>query len=301
MSSKPTTLVDRDPFGVDNNFMGHIEDFMQHLEFELGLSRNTILSYKRDLVKFYNFIGKNGSVTKAKLESYASFLALHGLAIKSISRKLTSLRMYLKYLLRENIIKKDLSVFVRLPKVDKNLPDFLDKAQVIRLLDTSDMSLRDLSILELLYSTGIRVSELVNLRLQQVNLEGGYIRAVGKGSKERIVPLGSIASAKLEDYIRKERSTGKRVSEYLFVSRKGQKLRRETVWRVVKRFQPLIGKNIYPHIFRHSFATHLLEGGADLRYIQEMLGHSSVSTTQIYTHVNKEKLKEMHQKFHPRA
>lgn len=280
--------------------MKNIDGFASHLEYELGLAKNTVLAYKRDLQKFTEFLGKR-SISKDSVEGFSSYLAAKGLAVRSFSRTLTCLRMYLKYLLREGLLKKDLTVFVRLPKVDKRLPDLLDKTQINRLLDGKFASLRDTAILELLYSTGLRVSELANLKMQSLNLDGGYMRVIGKGSKERIVPVGMVAVSAVREYIAAERSKSKRTSEYLFVSRKGERLRRETIWRIVKKYQSIIQKNIYPHIFRHSFATHILEGGADLRHIQEMLGHSSVATTQIYTHLNKEKLKSVHIKFHPRA
>jgi integrase/recombinase XerD len=270
-----------------------IDEFLSYLEIECGLSRNTILSYGRDLRNF------KGPLTRAALQDFMAGLMDGRRRASSIARASAALRSFLKYLGRE-----DLSRFVLSPRKPRLLPHPLDAEQVKDLIetDTKDrLTSRDRALLELLYACGLRVSELSTLKLGDLNLDAGYLRCIGKGSKERVVPIGRQAIDALRRYLAGDR--GETDCEYLFVSSKGGRLVRESIWRLVQkhaRHADVRGR-VFPHALRHSFATHLVEGGADLRYVQEMLGHSKISTTQVYTQVDRKRLLAVHRKFHPRG
>lgn len=287
-----------------------IDDFLNTMEVELGASINTIKSYRRDLKRFAAYAKERGihdpdELRREDILEFVQGVGGQGLSASSVARLCSSLRVFLKYMLKEDRIGKDLARYVVAPKVARTLPQVLTQREMQLLLDAihdqPGASLRDRSVLELLYASGLRASEVANLRLIDVNLDVGYVRCIGKGRKERVVPIGKKAAEVLRAYLAKER--GVRDSDYVFVSRKGPRLARETIWRMVKRFQAFLraNKNLYPHLFRHSFATHLLENGVDLRFVQELLGHSSIRTTQIYTHVDSKRLKSIHERFHPRS
>lgn len=271
-----------------------IDEFLTHLEIECGLSRNTIIAYRHDLAGFH------GPLTRPGIQDFmAGLLSAGRLRASSVARASATLRSFLKFLGRE-----DLSRFVMSPRQPRLLPHPLSRGQVVDLLETDtqdSLSVRDRALLELLYAAGLRVSEISHLRLRDLNLDGGYVCCIGKGSKERVVPIGKQSIQALRSYLSGDR--GETECDSVFVSSKGGRLVRESIWRLVRkhaRHADLRGR-VYPHAVRHSFATHLVEGGADLRYVQEMLGHSKISTTQIYTHVDQERLKEVHRKFHPRG
>ena len=271
-----------------------IDEFLSYLEIECGLSRNTILAYGRDLRGFA------GPLTRPAIQDFMSGLMTgRRRRASSIARASAALRSFLKFLGRE-----DLAQFVLAPKKPHLLPHPLDADQVQDLLetDTKDrLSSRDRAMLELLYACGLRVSEISTLKLNDLNLDAGYLRCFGKGAKERVVPIGRKAIDAIRDYLGVDR--GDADCEYVFVSSKGGRLVRESIWRIVQkhaRHAALRGR-VYPHALRHSFATHLVEGGADLRYVQEMLGHSKISTTQVYTQVDRKRLLAVHRKFHPRG
>ena len=271
-----------------------IDEFLSYLEIECGLSRNTILSYGRDLRTF------KGPLTRPAIQDFMqSLMTGQRRRASSIARASAALRSFLKYLGRE-----DLAQFVLAPKKPHLLPHPLDAEQVKDLIetDTKDrLTSRDRALLELLYACGLRVSELSTLKLTDLNLDAGYLRCFGKGAKERVVPMGRKAIDAVRDYLTGDR--GDTDCEFVFVSSKGGRLVRESIWRILQkhaRHAALRGR-VYPHALRHSFATHLVEGGADLRYVQEMLGHSKISTTQVYTQVDRKRLLAVHRKFHPRG
>ncbi len=271
-----------------------IDEFLSYLEIECGLSRNTILSYGRDLRDF------KGPLTRPAIQDFMSgLMAGRRRRASSIARASAALRSFLKFLGHE-----ELAQFVQAPKKPRLLPHPLDEGQVKDLLetDTNDrLSCRDRALLELLYACGLRVSELSTLKLTDLNLDAGYLRCFGKGSKERVVPMGRKAIDALREYLEGDR--GETDCEYVFVSSKGGRLVRESIWRILQKhaLHADVRGRVYPHALRHSFATHLVEGGADLRYVQEMLGHSKISTTQVYTQVDRKRLLAVHRKFHPRG
>lgn len=291
-----------------------IDSFLTYLTAVKGLSKNTLESYGRDILKLAVFLeGKNitriDQVDYKHILDFLTYLKEQGLNPRSTSRTLISIRQFFKFLLTEKFIESDPTFLIRTPKTKRVLPEALSLEDVEKLLSSPDESspegIRDKSMLELLYATGTRVSELVELRLNDVNFELGYIIAYGKGSKQRIVPIGEKAKIKLREYLDTSRPKllKSRTSPHLFVTRLGRKMTRQGFWKVIKAYSRKSGltKKISPHTLRHSFATHLLERGADLRAIQVMLGHSDISTTQIYTHVERERLKEVHKKYHPRS
>lgn len=291
-----------------------IDMFLNYLSVERGLSNNTIYSYRRDLTKYAGYLAnrKIESVAKATRDDVTDFMFNQkekGLSPSSISRNLVAVKTFYRFLVRERILKADPTAVLEAPKLWKRLPEVMSLSEVEALLDAPNLrqeqGIRDRAILEMLYATGMRASELVNLKLEDVNLEVGFVRCFGKGRKERIVPLGRKAGEALTRYLDKVRPKllkGKTVSE-IFLSRLSRKLSRQSLWMIILRYakSAKIKKKIKPHTLRHSFATHLLEGGADLRSVQEMLGHADISTTQIYTHINKDRLKLIHKQFHPRG
>ena len=294
----------------------HLDSFLVYLTMNRGLSKNTIESYSRDISSLTAFLGKRGisdSAAVSEREIAAFFEHLRGkkLSPRSVARNIVSLKQFFRFLLTENVITGDPMRNTVSPKPAKTLPHTLSLSEVETLLrepekGKSEKALRDRAMLEVLYATGVRVSELVSLELNRVNLDHGYVITLGKGSKERIVPIGNAAIRKTRDYLSDARPKllRGRSSEYLFVtSRTASKMSRQRFWRIIKDYALAAGihSHITPHVLRHSFATHLLERGADLRSIQAMLGHSDISTTQIYTYVEKERLKRIHKKSHPRA
>lgn len=291
-----------------------IDSFLTYLTAVKGLSKNTLESYGRDILKLAVFLeGKDithiDQVGYKHILDFLTYLKEQGLNTRSTSRTLISVRQFFKFLLAEKFIESDPTFLIRTPKIKMGLPETLSLEDVEKLLSSPDESspegIRDKSMLEVLYATGIRVSELVELGLNDVNFELGYIIAYGKGSKQRIVPIGEKAKIKLREYLdtSRPRLLKSRTSPHLFVTRLGRKMTRQGFWKIIKAYSRKSGltKKISPHTLRHSFATHLLERGADLRAIQVMLGHSDISTTQIYTHIERERLKEVHKKYHPRS
>ncbi|MFH1362894.1 MAG: site-specific tyrosine recombinase XerD, partial [Candidatus Omnitrophota bacterium] len=291
----------------------YLEAFTDYLRVEKGLSVNSLSAYGQDLRKYRQALKKLGiedpkKITRKTITDFL-FSLRKGMSVRSISRFLSTIKSFHKFLLREKIASEDPSDLIELPKVDKKIPDFLSIDEVGKILKSPNLKKnqgqRDRAIIELMYATGLRVSELVGLKQSDLNLDVGFIKCKGKGSKERIVPLGKIAQHFLEKYIlvARPKLSGKRSSSYIFLAQGGRSLSRQSVWKMIKYQvrQSGIKKRVSPHTLRHSFATHLLERGADLRSVQEMLGHASISTTQIYTHVNQTRLKKIHHQFHPRA
>ncbi len=290
-----------------------IDTFLNYLSVERGLSNNTIISYREDLNNYLGFIEKNkiDSLSKISKDNITGFMLNqrdNGIAPNSVARRLAAIRMFHRFLARERILKSDPSTLVDSPKLWKRVPDALSVNEVEALISQPNVhdtqGIRDRAILETLYATGMRVSEAVNLRKDNINLDVGFLRCIGKGNKERIIPLGKKAIASIKRYIAVSRPKllKGRESDFLFVSRCGKKISRQSFWKIIKKYARIarIKKPIKTHTLRHSFATHLLEHGADLRSVQEMLGHADISTTQIYTHVNKDRLKSIHKQFHPR-
>lgn len=291
-----------------------IDQFLNYLLVEKGLSKKTLEAYSRDIIRYRNFLAENKSTTfceqdTALILKHLIQLRKAGLAARSRARHLVAIRGFYRFLVQEKILRNDPARLIDLPKSGLKLPHVLTTAEIELLLNAPDADkrtgIRDAAMLELLYAAGLRVSELVNLKLRDVNLEAGYVRIFGKGSKERIVPIGSHAREKINTYLKIARSQSlkQRSSPYLFIARAGNPMTRQGFWKLLQRYatQAGLNKKITPHSLRHSFASHLLEGGADLRAVQIMLGHVDISTTQIYTHVTRDHLKKLHRKFHPRG
>ncbi|MBM3253862.1 MAG: site-specific tyrosine recombinase XerD [Candidatus Omnitrophica bacterium] len=290
-----------------------VEEFLNYLSVEKGLSKNTLLSYRNDLNKYITYLTKNGigsleNVKRQDITNFLLFLKDKGISAVSISRNLVAIKGFHKFLLRENFIREDVTSVLEAPKLWKRLPDTLSIEEVSKLLKIPNVrkpqGIRDRAVLELLYATGMRVSELVNLKVVDLNFDIGFVKCTGKGQKERIVPVGKFAIEAIKRYADKIRPVflKNRQNERLFVTRYGRNISRQSIWKLIRGYasEARINKHISPHTLRHSFASHLLEGGADLRIVQEMLGHSDISTTQIYTHIDKGRLKMIHQKYHPR-
>ena len=291
-----------------------IHSFLSYLRVEKALSQNTIDAYRRDLEKFSEFATERGlkkpaQVKRGDIVDFLGTLYVRKLDARSVARHLVSLRQLFRFLLAEELIPEDPVVTVESPKFRQSLPEFLSIEEVDRLLSQPDASstlgLRDKAMIELLYSAGLRVSELCNLAVDDLHVEAGSLRCIGKGNKERLVPVGKRALTVLQLYILKARPEilGERTSKYLFLNRRGSKLDRINFWKTLGLYGRKAGlrKALKPHMLRHSFATHLLDRGADLRSVQIMLGHSDISTTQIYTHVVEERLKQVYKAHHPRA
>jgi integrase/recombinase XerD len=287
------------------------DQFLDHLRVERGLAGNTIQAYSRDLMRFLHFLEEKGvgplDVSQAHMLAYMS--SLQGkISIRSAARNLSTLKHFFRFLSTSGRIKSSPTRLLSTPKIPLKLPGVLSREEVERLLAQPDpasrLGLRDRAMLELLYATGLRVSELVNLKVQNVNLQAGYVRTMGKGSKERMVPMGAKALDALREYIGDSRPAllKRRTSSFLFPNPRGKPISRQGFWKLIRDYGRKAGirKEIKPHLLRHSFASHLLECGADLRSVQIMLGHADISTTQIYTHVTRERLKEIHEKYHPR-
>ncbi|MBW1806193.1 MAG: site-specific tyrosine recombinase XerD [Deltaproteobacteria bacterium] len=288
-----------------------IDQFINHLRVERGLADNSIQSYSRDLIRFFNFLDRKGlsplDVTRDHITDYTASLGGE-LSVRSIARGLSALKMFFRFLTAEGKIEDSPARLLESMKLPRKLPEVLTRDEVDLLLSQPDGSTslgqRDKAMLELLYATGLRVSELIGLNIIGINLEAGYVRTMGKGSKERMVPMGERAMEALQSYMfegRKGLLKGMN-SRFIFLNSRGKALSRQGFWKIIKRYGIIAGirKRITPHILRHSFASHLLEGGADLRSVQIMLGHADISTTQIYTHITRERLKQVHEKYHPR-
>lgn len=293
-----------------------IDRYIRHLSVERGLSKNTLAAYRGDLARYQDFLESRSTgpleVSANQVADFASSLLVEGLKASSNSRILAAVRGFHKFLVLENLRTDDPTVKLRPPKLPKRLPKSLSQDQVLALLEASGpepddesadpIRLRDRAILELMYSTGTRVSEVVDLDLDEVN-DSGLLRVRGKGSKERIVPIGSFAFKSLNAYLIRTRPmlASLRGASALFLNKRGGRLSRQSIWEIIQRSGEVCGIEVSPHSLRHSFATHLIEGGADVRVVQELLGHASVATTQIYTLVTIDTLREVYAQAHPRA
>ena len=288
--------------------------YISYLQVERNVSPYTVRNYTTDLLDFFQFLRTRGissleEIDKHTLRDYLSHLMAQGFAKASIARKLSAIRSFYRYLLRERVISTSPLATTSSPKLDKRLPSFLTQEEAKQLLETPDLSTpqgqRDRALMELLYASGLRVSELVNINLEQVNLESCEIRVWGKGSKERIVLMGKPAAQALQTYLSQGRPglIGKKQTSALLLNRYGGRLRERRVQKLLEKYANLasIDKRVYPHMLRHTFATHLLDGGADLRVVQELLGHANLSSTQIYTHVTQSQAKKVYLSAHPMA
>jgi len=287
------------------------KNFISYLSVEKGLSKSTVLSYKSDILKFIEFTKeKQIPIESFKRYDITDFLwkiKTGGLKPKSIYRLIASLKQFYKFLNSENLLKNNNpTLYLTSPKLPEKFPNVLTFEEVNLLLNSinvnNETNIRNRAMLELLYATGLRVSELINLKFSDINFKSCFLRILGKGSKERLVPFGYKASNFIDIYLAK-RKPALDEDDNIFISRLGKKLSRVEFWRQLKNIAKTAGitKNITPHILRHSFATHLITGGADIRFVQEMLGHSSITTTQIYTHLNREQIIKQYKKFHPRS
>ncbi len=290
-----------------------VKRFLDYLSIEAGLSENTVLGYGRDLKGFLEFCGSEKvvrieQVNPPLIREYLKAMTLVGRAESSMKRSLVAIRMFLRFAKLTGMIENDFAGLLEGPKLWQRLPTIASEQQVISLLDAPSPQepfyYRDKALLELLYATGLRAAELAGLKTSALNLDIGYLRCIGKGQRERIVPVGRAAIAASAEYLAKLRPklAGPRSGDFLFLSRTGLPLGRIEIWRLVKKYAARAGipRNLTAHTLRHCFATHLLAGGADLRSVQEMLGHVDIATTQIYTHVDQDRLKKIHKQFHPR-
>ena len=291
------------------------KDFLKILKIEKGLAENSILSYKRDLAKYHAFIENRqridniANVSQRNLRAYVRYLNAENISPNSIKRAISCIRNYHQFLVSEGKMDNNPALQIDTPKVARKLPNVLSVEEIDKILHfipkKAPMAKRDIAIFEMMYSCGLRVTELCNFKMSNILWDSEMIRVDGKGDRQRFVPIGPIARKNLKNYISKERPAlikkNPNIPE-LFLSRNGNKLTRMMIWILLKKWTSTaeITKEVSPHTLRHSFATHLLEGGADLRSVQEMLGHADISTTQIYTHLDKEHLKEVHRTFHPR-
>lgn len=291
-----------------------IEDFLHDLRIERGLAANTINSYRLDLKEFRQFLDQQkitelNQVDQLTILNFLKQQQTGGKARNSVTRMVSTLRHFFQYLVQNEQLTIDPMAEIKAPKKSRPLPQVLTVAEVDALLaapDTTDKyGIRDRAILEVMYATGLRVSELVHLKMGELHLEMGLIQTIGKGNKERIIPIGDVAIEWIDRYLNQSRPLllKQRTSPYLFLNAHGSGLSRQSIWQKIQRYVSVAGiqKHVTPHTLRHSFATHILENGADLRIVQELLGHSDISTTQIYTHISKQHLKEVYRKAHPRA
>ena len=286
----------------------YIEKFIRYLEIEKNYSKHTILNYKLDLVNFKNFLGNTPleKVDYLTLRKYLAVLKEKHLGTRSIGRRLSALRSFFKFLTRDGYLKTNPILILSSPKLEIHLPSFMTEEEVGKLIETAfakdeldERALRDRAILETFYSTGIRISELVALSLEDIDFIGGIVKVMGKGRKERIAPIGDTAIAVIRKYLEKR----KKQNDALFLNKSGRRITTRGVMNIVRKYMNRAGirQGVSAHTFRHSFATHLLNRGADLRTVQELLGHANLSTTQIYTHITTERLKSVYDKAHPRA
>lgn len=289
-----------------------VRQTMDFLRLERGLSDNTVSAYRHDLVQFSSGLKDKppASVTRNDILEHLMKLRDDNLAPSSVGRKLVAIKVFFRFLVGQGILRDDPSGIIESPRLMKGLPEVLDVEEVTRLLKAcpgtgGKKGLRDRALLELLYASGLRVSEAAGLKISELNAEAGFLRCVGKGGKERVVPVGKHALQWIQRYMKEARPAfnPKPDTKQIFLNRFGGPLSRISVWTFIKHYAKVAGikKTIKPHTLRHSFATHLLEAGADLRVVQELLGHASIATTQIYTHVDRARLKAIHAKFHPRA
>lgn len=291
-----------------------LTEWLNSLIFEQNLTENTRLAYENDGKRFLRFCEeRNRNILELRLqdlEEYLRYLGQLGLSARTLARNVSSLKGFYKYLFLEGILEHNPAELLELPKLSRELPETLSYDEINTILekiDTSDaLGVRDRAILETLYATGCRVSELCGLQIPHVYFKEGIVQLFGKGRKMRLVPIGEVALSWIKTYMARGRpllEKGSRSKNFLFLSHVGTPISRVSVWRMIQKYVTLAGvrKNVYPHIFRHSFATHLVENGADLRAVQEMLGHADISTTQIYTHVSNQYLREEYLSFHPRA
>lgn len=299
------------------NWVPTIKGFKSYLQLELSLSKNSIEAYLRDVEKLYQFLElqeidvRPEKVTQVHIESFLKWVSEIGLNERSQARILSGLKAFYKYLLMEDMIDVSPTELLEAPKIGRKLPEVLSIEEINQLIDAIDLSKpegeRNKAILETLYSCGLRVSELINLKLSNLLLNEGFVRVVGKGDKERITPIGSTAIKHIRTYVESKRNHMNNIQkdseDVLFLNRRGKQLTRVMIFTIIKNLaeKASITKNISPHTFRHSFATHLVEGGADLRAVQEMLGHESITTTEIYTHLDRAYLRQAIMDFHPRA
>lgn len=293
----------------------NLEDYLRYAQVERGLSTNTVASYRQDLNEYFNFLEtdhqKTWEVDALEVDAFLAHLRDQGKATSSISRMLSSLRKFYQWLLRQDIIERDPLVKIDSPKKEKRLPLALSESEIDSLLREpnveKDLGLRDRAILETLYATGMRVSELINLKMSDLHQEIKLVKVLGKGSKERLVPISDVALSWIDKYDKqvREKMIMKNgvFSDIIFLNARGNKLTRQAVWQLIKKYCQKAGitKNVTPHTLRHTFATHLLENGADLRVVQELLGHSDITTTQIYTNLTQKHIMEVYKNSHPRA
>ena len=291
-----------------------LDQFLSYLTVEKGLAKKTLEAYSHDLNRFLNYLQEKKiedvlGVTKLDVRAFLLTLKAKKLSNKTVVRNLVAIRTFFRFLTQEGKLESNPVEDLESPQLAKTLPEILSLQEVEQLLETpkpqTPLGIRDRSMLEMLYATGMRVSELVSLQMNQLNLEGGYVLLLGKGSKERAVPIGGEAIKRVSDYLkgaRQKLSKGKE-SPFLFLNRSGRKMSRQVFWKNIKSYGRRAGirKKITPHLLRHSFASHLLARGADLRSVQMLLGHADISTTQIYTHVTGERLKQVHKRYHPRG
>ncbi|MCD6205375.1 MAG: site-specific tyrosine recombinase XerD [Candidatus Marinimicrobia bacterium] len=291
-----------------------VQDFINYLSIERNLSGNTLEAYRNDLNRYCQFLQDEGvkrpdQIDISIIQKFINTLADLGLVASSLSRNFSSIRSFHKFLVGENLVRENPAEMLQSPRLPARLPKILELSEIDAIMAAIDINtnkgIRDRAIIETLYSTGVRVSELTSLEMSHVYFRHNVIRVFGKGSKERIVPFGERAKSYLKNYITAVRSLlrrGTKSGDILFLNMRGTPLSRMGVWKIIQQYVKLadIRKQVSPHVFRHSFATHLLEGGANLRAVQEMLGHSDISTTQIYTHLDREYLIEQHRTFHPR-
>ena len=288
--------------------MQRVDDFINYILIEKGLSKNTALAYRTDLNTYLKFLEEKKTnyetISHLEITDFLWHLKTLNFKPRSIYRMIEAIRQFYKFLIAENLIKTDPTIYLTAPKVPIILPDMLTNDEVTKLLnsvsESDNLSIRNRAMLELLYATGLRVSELISLKFSNIDIEECFVKIFGKGNKERLVPFGQKAQLYLKRYLRIRQNSK---SEFIFLTRLNKPISRIEFWSQLKQIAIKAGimKNITPHTLRHSFATHLLTGGADIRFVQEMLGHSSISTTQIYTHISQERLKEQHKKYHPRG
>lgn len=295
--------------------LDYISDYIEFLDVEKGLSRNSIVSYKNDLEEFAHSIGEKGrnnisAVSSSDIRLFIAGLRDRKLALSTITRKIVSVRNFFRFLVKSRAISNDPASNIESPKPWRKLPDVLSVEEIESIITrpgrNTPLELRNSAILELLYSCGLRVSELTSLLVNDIDLQSGLMKATGKGSKERLVPVGEEALEVISKYLSEARHIFQKkdiTSRKLFLNRSGKGLSRQAVWKLIKQYcrDAGVNKKVTPHTFRHSFATHMIERGADLRSVQMLLGHSDISTTQIYTHISLTRMKEVYRKFHPRS